>query len=382
MKKIGIFTGFFLPHLGGVERYTSKLTEELSKQGCKIYIITSNHDDQEKQKGINYNIYRFTTHKLFKQRYPLIKKDDEYFNIFEKLDKEKLDFIICNTRFYMTTLLGLNYAKKNNIPSLVIEHGSNHFSVNNRIYDFFGKIFEHIITSIIKRKTNYFYGVSGRCNNWLKHFNVKASGIIYNSIDGNDYEKYKLINFKHKKYDKEKIIITFASRLIKEKGIFLILDSFVELQKKHPNLLLFIAGEGPLLSQLKQDYNLENIIFLGKLSYDEIMSLFNITSIFVHPSMYPEGLPTSILEAGLMECAVVATDRGGTIEVIKDDSYGLICEENIGSLTKKLEILISNRKKREVLAKNLHNRIIENFTWEVTAKKLIDEMEKIKNEKR
>lgn len=83
-----------------------------------------------------------------------------------------------------------------------------------------------------------------------------------------------------------------------------------------------------------------------------------------------------------MECAVVATDRGGTIEVIKDDSYGLICEENIGSLTKKLEILISNRKKREVLAKNLHNRIIENFTWEVTAKKLIDEMEKIKNEKR
>ena len=39
---------------------------------------------------------------------------------------------------------------------------------------------------------------------------------------------------------------------------------------------------------------------------------------FLYPPLWPEGLPTSILEAGLMSCAVIGTNQGGITEIIKD----------------------------------------------------------------
>lgn len=381
MKKIGIFTGYFLPHLGGVERYTDKLSDELIKLGYEIKIITSNHDKSNNYEKGKITIYKLPIYNLFKQRYPILKKNREYKETINKIKREKLDFIICNTRFYLTTLVGLKIVNMNKIPCLIIEHGSDHFTVNNKILDFFGRVYEHFITKIIIKKTKNFYGVSDRCNNWLKHFKIDANGIFYNSVDGNDYKVYKTKKFDLSKKYEDKIIISFASRIIKEKGVIMILDAFTQLNKKYKNISLFIAGDGPLLSELKNKYNNKNIYFTGKITYNQIMSLFNMSDIFVHPSMFPEGLPTTILEAGLMKCAVIATDRGGTVEVINDDSCGIICKENTKDLKEKLEMLILNENKRTKLAENIHKRILNNFTWEVSAKKVAKELEKLKNEK-
>ena len=46
----------------------------------------------------------------------------------------------------------------------------------------------------------------------------------------------------------------------------------------------------------------------------------------------------------------------------------------------KLELLLNDNEKIEKLKNNIHNRITKEFTWEVTAKKLVKEMEKL-NEK-
>ena len=79
-----------------------------------------------------------------------------------------------------------------------------------------------------------------------------------------------------------------------------------------------------------------------------------------------------------MKSAVIATDRGGTIEVINNKKYGLIMEENEASLEKNLTYLLDNPKKIKELQDNLQKRILEEFTWQVTAKKLIKEMENCK----
>ena len=105
------------------------------------------------------------------------------------------------------------------------------------------------------------------------------------------------------------------------------------------------------------NYKLKNIHFEGKISYNEVMALCNQTDIFVHPSMYPEGLPTSILEAGLMKNAVIATDRGGTVEVINDPKYGIIMEENLESLKTNLQYLLDNPEKIETLKEILKEEI-------------------------
>lgn len=373
--KICIFTGFFLPHLGGVERYTDKLAKELKNKGYKVIVVCSNDNNYADYEQLeNCFIYRLPTYNIVKSKYPILKKTKAFKKIIKMIEEENCDFYICNTRFYLTSILCGKMAKKYNKKMFVIEHGSSHFTVNNKILDFMGAKYEHFLTNRLKKYNPQFFGVSERCNNWLKHFKIIASGIFYNSVDENVYEKYE--NSKYKRNLKNKIVITYVGRIIKEKGVLLLLDSFTKLQKEYNNITLVIAGDGPLLNEIKSKYTNKNIYFEGKLDYDDVMSLYNSTDIFVNPSMYPEGLPTSILEAGIMKCAIIATDRGGTKEVINDKKYGIIIEENENSLYNALKYLIDNPSKVKSMKNEIYNRVKKHFTWKITAENVIKELNK------
>ncbi|OFI48733.1 glycosyl transferase [Floricoccus tropicus] len=368
-KTIAIFSGYYLPFLGGVERYTDKLMLEMKKKNYKIIIVTTKYDDLLKDYEVNdegFEIFRLPVYNLFKSRYPIIKKNSEYKIIMKELEKRNIDFIACQTRFHLTTLVGLKYAKKFNIPSMVLEHGSDHFTVNNKFLDWFGAIYEHMLTWRLKKLTDNFYAVSKRSTSWLEHFKIRSRGVIYNSVDETIYDSFKNKKFKHE--FKNKLVITYAGRIIKEKGVEMLLKSFMSLANTE-NIELVIAGDGPILDELKKQYKQRNILFVGKLDFDDTITLLNRTDIFCYPSMYPEGLPTSILEAGIMKCAVIATDRGGTVEVINSPDYGIIIEENQDSLTSALEKLINDENYRDSIKENLHERIENNFTWKVTSEK-------------
>lgn len=369
-KTIAFFNGFYIPHLGGVERYTSKVVEILKKK-YNIIIVTTN-DNNYKSKEIidDIKVYRLPVYSLCKNRYPFLHKNSKYKELLDDLNKEKIDYIICNTRYYQTSILGSKVSKDKKCPLYVIDHSSNHISVGNKILDFFGSIYEHHLTKKIKRYNPKFYGVSKRCNKWLKHFDIKASGVFYNAIDDKVYNE-----FYHEVNNGDTIVLSYIGRIIKEKGVLNLLEAFSELRKKYSNIELHIAGDGPLLEKIKNEYTDSHIHFLGKLNYEEVMNLCVKTDIFVHPSMYPEGLPTSILEAGVMKCAVVATDRGGTKEVINNSNVGLIVKENVEDLVKKLDFLLSNYDEMNKLKENIHNRIIHNFTWKQTAKAIEKELE-------
>ena len=370
-KTIVFFNGFYIPHLGGVERYTSKLSEQLKKK-YNIIVVTSNDSDTKDVEVVDdIKIYRLPVYNIFKNRYPIIKKNSKYKELLNKILDEKIDYIICNTRYYQTSLLGAKVSKIKNSKLIFLDHSSNHVTVGNKILDKLGGIYEDHLTKKIKKYHPKFYGVSKKCNEWLKYYDIEASGVFYNSIDDSVFDQY----YKEKKNSK-KIIISYIGRIIPEKGVINLLEAFTRISKKHKNIELVIAGDGPILNDLKEKYQRKNITFKGKIGYEDVMKLCVETDIFVHPSMYPEGLPTSILEAGIMKTAIIATDRGGTCEVINDKKYGLIVEENIEDLVEKLNYLLENKKEINILKNNIHERIINNFTWKQTAKIVEKELEK------
>ncbi|MEI7615794.1 MAG: glycosyltransferase family 4 protein, partial [Actinomycetota bacterium] len=370
--------GFYLPFLGGIERYTNKLSMELIKLGYEPIIITTNHANLLSYEKGDVTVFRLPVYGLFKNRYPIIKRNHEFKSLINQIKNEKADYFICNTRFQLTTLLGAKFARKQGKQAIIIEHGSSHFSIGIKFLDELGKIYEHCLTYLVKGYVEKFYGVSERCNQWLRHFHIKASGIFYNSVDEDTYDRFKSKKYK-KKFD-GKIVITYAGRIIREKGVEMLLDAFSKLSKKYNNIILIVAGDGPLLSTLKDRHKDSKIFFEGKLGYEDMMSLMNTTDIFCYPSMYPEGLPTSILEAGFMKCAVIATDRGGTKEVIINPEYGIIMSENLNSLTKALEELINDPSRVMRLKESLHKRVKDNFTWKVTASKVSQALKEMDNE--
>ena len=220
MKEIAIFTGYYLPHVGGVERYTYHIAKELIKKGYKVSIITSQYDkqllDKEQDEGIT--IYRLPTYGLFVNRHPIFKGNKKQKELLEELAKKKIDFVILQTRFWLTTVIGGKFAKKSNIPRILIEHGTTHFTVHNPMLDFLGRIYEHILTIYVKNLVQDYYGVSIQCVKWLEHFKIKAKGVLYNAIDIAKYDEAKKEKYPLQ-IPKDTIKILFVGRMIKDKGI-------------------------------------------------------------------------------------------------------------------------------------------------------------------
>lgn len=369
MKTIAIFSGYYLPHLGGVERYTYNLAKKLNEMGYRIIIVTSRYSEELKEiEETDYaKIYRLPTYRIFSERYPINKKNKRIKEIFKMIENENINSAIIQTRFWTTSYLASKFIAKNNIPSCLIEHGSTHFTVNNKILDKFGEIYEHKLTDGIKKNVKDFYGVSKKCTEWLKHFNIEAKGVFYNSIDTSESQKYK--NYIEK--SQEKIIITYVGRMIEEKGVLKLIDAFKKLEKKYNNLELNLAGSGPILEKIIAENSSEkNINILGKISHEEVLKLLGRTTIFVNPSAFSEGLPTSILEAGMMKCAVIATPMGGTTEIISNDDIGYICGFEVDEISDKIEKLITDNTEITKLSENINKRVISQFSWDVTTKKI------------
>lgn len=370
MKKIGIFSGYYLPHLGGVERYVDKLSAALSKRGYQVVVVTSKHDDSLADTEVigSVKIYRLPIRSLAKNRYPIPHHNSEFKRQMREIEQENIDYFIVNTRFHLTSLVGAKLGRRQKRPVMLIEHGTDHFTVNNRILDYFGKLYEHGLTWYLKRYVDRFYGVSHKCNIWLKHYSIDADGVFYNAIDVADQDTVQ--DYYAKRYKPKEVVISYAGRLIKEKGILNLLDTFLKLKEAHPDLpmRMVVAGDGDLFELIQREYRNPSIEMLGRLDFPHVMALFKRSDIFVYPTLYPEGLPTSILEAGLMECAVVATPRGGTEEVITDKQHGIIVDGTKESLYAAIAQLIGDAPYRTKLAQNLKKRVEDNFNWDVVAK--------------
>lgn len=366
-KYIAIFSGYFLPHLGGIERYVDNLTRELNKLNYNVIIITSNYN-QYPSKEINDGniILRLPVYNMFKNRYPIVKNNSESKRIIKELDNYNIISIIVNTRFHLTSHVGAKYGKKKNIPVYLIEHGSNYVTLDNKFIDFFANRYENFLTWKIRKKITGFYGVSKACGPWLKKIKIDMDGVWYNSIDTNQElpqkEKHNTINF------------LYAGRLIKQKGVDNILDAFSKLTKEYSNLNLYIAGDGPEFEKYKAKYNYNNIYFLGKLNYSELLKYYAKTDIFLYPPLWPEGLPTSILEAGLMKCAVIGTNQGGICEIIEDRKNGIIVDTDINSLYNAMKKLIDDKKLLINYSNKIYKTVNEKFSWEKTTKKILGDI--------
>ena len=108
-------------------------------------------------------------------------------------------------------------------------------------------------------------------------------------------------------------IFLFVGRLIKEKGIFDLIEA-MPLILKHTTCQLLIAGSGKEIGNLKsviKTKKLENnVTILGYQSPENLSSLYKCASIFILPS-YSEGFPTVIAEAMSNGLPIVTTSIRG-----------------------------------------------------------------------
>jgi colanic acid/amylovoran biosynthesis glycosyltransferase len=127
-----------------------------------------------------------------------------------------------------------------------------------------------------------------------------------------------------------------AGRLIEKKGLPVTLRAFAVFLHEHPNAKLTIAGEGPLLGDLRKlarDLNIDGrVTFTGFISQKQLRDIYYESHVFLHPSQTghdgnQEGIPNSMLEAMASGLPVFATQHGGIPEAIENRASGVLLPE-------------------------------------------------------
>lgn len=370
-----IFIANFLPNLGGVERYTYNLAKKLIAKGNQVTVVTSNVfglSEHETIEGIE--IYRIPCINLLGGRFPVLKPTKEFFRMNREILKREFDFAIIQSRFYVHCAYGVHFAKKKKLPRFVLEHGTNHFTVNSPILDWAGAIYEHLISAYIRPRCRNYYGVSQACCDWLSHFKIKASGKLYNAVDIDGIQeklRSPAVSYRQTLDLQDSIVVTYTGRLVTDKGIQKLVDAVNLLKKENIPVKLLVAGSGDLYDSLKAQAN-PDVFLLGLLEFDQVIALLKETDIFCLPTDYPEGFPTSVLEAAACGCYVITTTKGGSRELILDDSYGTILEENTAeTIAGAIKRAALDTRYRKSAAEKAHRRLCDTFTWDRTTEEVI-----------
>lgn len=120
--------------------------------------------------------------------------------------------------------------------------------------------------------------------------------------------------------------ILFLARIIKEKGIYIALDTFGLLKKKYPYLQLLVCGEGNELEEARRyvsSNHLKDVTFAGTVSGTRLINAFTESDLYLLPT-YGEGMATSILEAMAFGLPVVSTPVGGIIDYFIEEEMGYL----------------------------------------------------------
>lgn len=368
-KTICIFSAQYLPHMGGVERYTYNIAKECLKRGHRVIVVTSANsalDATSVEEGIK--VYRLPSFQLMNGRLPILKYNRQTRQLFNVLKNEQIDFCMVNTRFYFLSLAGMKFAYENHIPLITVEHGTAYLTFNNALLDFIERKYERAITRKGKKYCQHYYAVSEFSRQWLREFGIEGEGVLYNSINPEDYK-----DIDADPSDKlNGVTIAYTGRLVPEKGVSVLLEAFALLRKKYNDIYLVLVGEGPLETQIKQ-YNDDHIHYLGRKDNKDVIKILKNTDIFCLPSR-SEGFSTSVLEAAYSKCCIITTAKGGSKELINDSRYGIIIKNNnLNLVCDALEKAITNEKYRKETAQNVYERVINQFTWV----QCVDELEKV-----
>lgn len=193
---------------------------------------------------------------------------------------------------------------------------------------------------------------------------------IYNFLDLN------LIREKAKEKLEEinnKYIINIGS-LTKNKNQKFLIEVFKVLKEKYNREeKLIILGEGrekENLEKLIRDFNLEKEVFL--LGQKENPYKYIKKSLFYILSSQAEGFSLTLLEAMSLKKMVISTISNGPKEIIGDNKYGIIVENDIEQMAQVIDFYLNNVKERvkyeemsfersKVFSKEIGKKNVEEF---------------------
>lgn len=149
--------------------------------------------------------------------------------------------------------------------------------------------------------------------------------------------------------------ILYVGQMIREKGVFDIIETVSLLKEQGYDVNAHLVGEGSDLKALKKrvtelDLN-QSFTFFGFIEDKiKLSNIYHNASVFLFPSYYPEGFPRVLYEAMICRVPIVTTCAGSIQDLMKDEENCLFIPAKVPDVIAKCVARFYNHQTfREVI---------------------------------
>lgn len=291
--RIGLFTDTYTPYISGVVTSVATLKKALEKKGHEVFIVTismdGKHSYDDKQKilrvsGIDLGIYKDVKVSTI---YPLYALN--------KIRKWNLDIVHSHTEGSIGTFSRI-IGKQYNIPIIHTYHTMYEDYMYLVTKGFFDKpakkLLEYLTTFYCDKIVSELIVPTKKTYDLFKikyeikrDIHIIPTGIDVDRFNKDKFNKYLVRELKNKSGIKDgDFVLLVVSRISSEKNLEFVIKNHKAINKKKKNIKLVIIGDGPILDDLIKKNKNENVIFLGKVPWEQISLYYQIGDVFVTAS--------------------------------------------------------------------------------------------------
>lgn len=379
--KIGIFTDTYNPVTSGVVTSINMLEQEMKKRGHEVFVFTTSKSIQPNDNQTLYmlNSIPLLIAKQYKNRIATFYSRE----IAKQIKEIGLDIVHTQTEFSVGAF-GKIISRKYDIPFIHTYHTMwedyVHYISPLKGRNIRLKRLARTISRAFVRKAECVITPSNKTAKYLKYKCKVKNKPIYVIPTGIDIAPFKSSNFTEEERDNlkkslgikpnEKIIL-FLGRVASEKSIDVIMDIMPSIFEEHPDYKFLIVGDGPSKKDLEEQarkLNIDNnVIFTGKVPWNEVPKYYNIGDVFVNASI-TETQGLTFIEAMSAEIPVVAKYAPNLSEFIHTNKNGILVKKN-SDFKKAIIDVIENENLRKTLIRG-GNETAKEYSIEVFGDKL------------
>jgi len=375
--RIGLYSDWFYPKLGGVASHMDGLARYLIRLGHKPIVITSSLPYYDSNGGYPYKVLKIRSRVIpFFDIAPL----GTYGKLLNIISDEYFDVIHGHHAFTPISLYSIEIASKRGIPSVLTAHSLAPMNGSlNRIWLAFSRF-----VFPLKRyfdKPNKIIAVSKAVRNFMLPLVDDPSKIVVipNAISTDLYDLKRDSHELRKNLGLplDSFIFLYVGRMVYRKGPIFLLRAFKRLLSKYKNVHLYYVGVGELASYITSSIKFmrfsDNVHYLGFVPRDKLIKLYNAVDAVIVPSLFGEAFGMVIIEAMASGKAVIATRVGGMQEIVEHGKTGYLCKAgDVDSLVNAMESLINNPELTKKFGTEGKRIAQKKYDWSVVSRQIIN----------
>jgi len=373
--KLCVVTHTFLPHVGGIERVVYEQCKRLMQKKFEPMVLTHrNYTDKSYVfDGIRVQCYD-SVNIGFRLGIPYAIPQMSSLKTFLETLKAN-DLIHVHGHPYLSSFLAAKIAKRYSKPLVLTQH--NTFIEYNNLWDTVEKLNDLAIGKQVLKEADKIIVVSNATKNYVLSLGAdpKKIRVLHNGVDLNRFKPLSGVKSEMRRklgIAQDASVVLTVRRLVYKNGIDTLVESAEIAVKKNPKLVFVVVGKGPDFEEVKEkiaQVGMQgNFRLTGFVSDEELPLYYNAADLFALPSKSGEGLPLVALEAMACGLPVIATNVGGTSEVMSDDYGKLVPPNSPGALAE--AILEFSREDLVVLKKDLRAMMEQRYSWDKNVEKL------------